>query len=72
MFVGPVNNARDPQTMPFQTNVWTSKVLVGASGSRAQYTGPFVPHVKPTFGIKKEKEKKEKEKEETWKSKTLT
>ena len=69
MFVGPVNNARDPQTMPFQTNVWTSKVLVGASGSRAQYTGPFVPHVKPTFGIKKEKEK---EKEETWKSKTQT
>ena len=69
MFVGLVNNARDPQTMPFQTNVWTSKVLVGASGSRAQYTGPFVPHVKPTFGIKKEKEK---EKEETWKSKTQT
>ena len=58
MFLVPVNNARDPQIVPFQTNVWTSKVLVGPVYG-AQYTGPFVPHVKPTFGIKKEKEKEE-------------
>ena len=32
-FVGPMNSARDPLVVPFQTNVWTFKVLVGSGNS---------------------------------------